>query len=78
MLKGEKRIRRIEQDLGRQIVGRAWDCIIEGNSRTISRKEFNSMVGRRIRLDSIDSREILSALENSGRIKITQRKIKLL
>lgn len=79
MLDGEKRIKRIEQDLGRQIIGRVYINVLEkSNGRRISRKEFNKIVGRTIRLDRIDSKQILNVLKYSRKAKITQRRIKLI
>lgn len=79
MLKGERRIKAIERDIGRQVVGRAWINVIEkARGREMSRKEFNKIVNRSIRMSREDSDQILDVFKSSRKVKVTQRRIRLL
>lgn len=76
-MKGEKRIRLLERDIGRQIVGRALNNVKDLNRREISRKEFNKVVNHTLRFSSTDAEQILNVLISNGKLKATRRRIKI-
>jgi len=76
-MKGEKRIKAIERDIGRQIVGRAFSNVLDLNRREISRKEFNKVVNHTLRFSSTDADQILNVLISNGKLKATRRRIKI-
>ena len=76
-MEGAKRIKAIERDIGRQVVGRAWINILGMNRKQLNKKEFNKMVGRTIRFNNTDAEQILDVLRKDGKIKVTRRRIKI-
>ena len=79
MLKGEKRILAIQNDIGKQVVGRTWINILDkSRGKEINKKEFNRIVNQNIRFGKGTSEQILDILKMNGKIKVTQRRIKLL
>jgi len=77
-MEGEKRIKAIERDIGRQIVGRAWINMLGMKRKQLNKKEFNKLVGRTLRFNSTDADQILDVLRKNGKVKVTRRRIKLL
>ncbi len=76
-MKGEKRIKAIERDIGRQVVGRAWINILGMKRKQLNKKEFNNLVGRTIRFNSTDAEQILDVLRKNGKVKVTSQRIKI-
>ena len=76
-MKGEKRIRAIERDIGRRFVGIALNNVLALKRREISRKEFNKVVNHTLRFSSTDADQILNVLISNGRLKATRRRIKI-
>ena len=76
-MKGVKRIKAIERDIGRQVVGRAWINILGMKRKQLNKKEFNKMVGRTIRFNNTDAEQILDVLRKNGKVKVTRRRIKI-
>lgn len=76
-MEGKKRIKAIERDIGRQIVGRAWINMLDLNRKQLNKKEFNKMVGRTLRFNSTDAEQILDVLRKNGKVKVTRRRIKI-
>lgn len=73
----EKKIKKMERAIGKQVVGRALFNVLERNSREISRKDFNKIVNRTIHFNSSDANKILDVLRQSKKVKVTQRKIRI-
>jgi hypothetical protein len=77
VMKGEKRIKAIERDIGRQVVGRTWINILGMKRKQLNKKEFNKLVGRTLRFNSTDADQILDVLRKNGKVKVTRRRIKI-
>jgi len=78
MLDGEKRIKKMERSIGRQVIGRTWINVIEKDRKEMSRKEFNNIVIRTIRFNRSEADQILDVLRRDGKVRVTQRRIRLL
>jgi len=76
-MEGEKRIKAIERDIGRQVVGRAWINMLGMKRKQLNKKEFNKLVGRTLRFNSTDADQILDVLRKNGKVKVTRRRIKI-
>ena len=68
----------MEQNIGRGVVGRTWENILDMKKKQISKQEFNKLVGRTIRFNSNEADKILDVLRENGKVKVTQRRIKVL
>ena len=76
-MEGEKRIKAIERDIGKQSVDKVFNGVLSLNRKEISRKEFNKVVNHTLRFNSTDAEQILDVLIRSKRVKSTQRRIKI-
>lgn len=76
-MKGEKRIKAIERDIGRRFVGIAFNNLLALKRKEISRKEFNTVVNHTLRFNSTDADQILNVLISNGKLKATRRRIKI-
>lgn len=77
-MKSKKPAKTMEENIGRRVVGRTWDNILDMKRKQISKKDFNKLVGRTIRFNSNEADQILDVLRKNGKVKVTQRRIKVL
>lgn len=78
MYEGEKRIKRIERDIGRQIVGDFLYYIKHSGRKEISRREASTICTRKMRINKHTMNDMLDILETRGRVKKTRKKVKLI